>query len=89
MTRDEFVQARGPSWSRLQVILHKGAALRGKQSITPAEIKELSELYRALAGDLMRVQRDKLGSDLERQLHGRQIGFWIIIQISQFARCQS
>ena len=69
MNRDELVRARGESWKRLEYLVQEAQELRGAVGVTPAELKELSELYRALAGDLMRVQRDKLGSDLERQLH--------------------
>jgi uncharacterized membrane protein SpoIIM required for sporulation len=67
MTRQELVRARHDAWDRLRRLL--AARTQGALSKpAPAEIREISELYRSLAGDLMRVRRDKLGADLERQL---------------------
>jgi uncharacterized membrane protein SpoIIM required for sporulation len=69
VTRDELVRARGPAWRRLDALVADALKGRGAGRLAPSEIRELSELYRSLAGDLMRVRRDKLGADLERHLH--------------------
>ena len=77
MTRDELLRERGAAWQRLETLLGRttlvgsaGDRLRSFTStpLEPAEIREVSDLYRSLAGDLMRVRRDKLGGDLERHL---------------------
>lgn len=68
MTRDELFRSRQDSWSRLSFLLSRADSSRGVRRLAPAEIRELSELYRSLATDLMRVRRDKLGADLERHL---------------------
>jgi uncharacterized membrane protein SpoIIM required for sporulation len=77
MTRDELLRERGLAWQRLETLLGRttlvGSAGDRMRSFTstplePAEMREVSDLYRSLAGDLMRVRRDKLGGDLERHL---------------------
>lgn len=68
MTRDELVQARQKRWSRLSELLFEAERGRGAARLGPGGIAELAEIYRALAGDLMLVRRDKLGADLERHL---------------------
>lgn len=69
MTREELVNRRGTAWQRLGRLIDRASdATTGMRALPPAEISELSELYRSLAGDLMRVRRDKLGADLERHL---------------------
>jgi uncharacterized membrane protein SpoIIM required for sporulation len=68
MTREELVAARKAPWQRLSDLLQRTERARGARALPPAEIKELSELYRSLAADLMRVRRDKLGADLELHL---------------------
>jgi uncharacterized membrane protein SpoIIM required for sporulation len=68
VTRDELVRSRREAWERLRSILERVDGARGLRRIAPAEIRELSELYRSLAADLMGVRRDKLGADLERHL---------------------
>lgn len=70
MTRDELVRTRRAAWERLSGLLVRVDNLRGVRRLPPIEIRELSELYRSLAADLMRVRRDKLGADLERHLDG-------------------
>jgi len=70
MTRQELLQRRSESWGRLAALLRTGERARGAGQLSPGEIDEVSRLYRSLASDLMRVKRDKLGSDLERQLDG-------------------
>lgn len=70
MNREELVRDRGKSWKRLAELLRNTESTRGVRKLPPEEVREMSELYRSLAGDLMRVQRDKLGADLERHLHG-------------------
>lgn len=77
MTRDELLRDRGLAWQRLEQLLGRttlagsaGDRLRSFSAtpLEPLEMRELSELYRSLAADLMRVRRDKLGGDLERHL---------------------
>lgn len=70
MTRDELVRQRGPSWRRLQDLLLEAEQAAGAKRLGPEGIRDLAELYRSLASDLMRVRRDKLGADLERHLDG-------------------
>lgn len=69
-TREQLLQARRPSWQRLEGLLERAESLRGAGRLPPAEIAELGELYRALASDLMTARRDHLGADLERYLDG-------------------
>lgn len=69
-TRSELMQARQPSWRRLEALLGRAESLRGASRLRPGEIAELGELYRALASDLMTARRDRLGADLERYLDG-------------------
>lgn len=77
MTRDELLRERSAAWQRLEQLLGRttmlGSAGDRLRSFTatplePKEMREVSELYRSLAADLMRVRRDKLGGDLERHL---------------------
>jgi uncharacterized membrane protein SpoIIM required for sporulation len=68
VTRDELVKARKKRWDRLQELLYEAERGQGASRLGPAGISELAEIYRALAGDLMLVRRDKLGADLERHL---------------------
>ncbi|MFO0723546.1 MAG: stage II sporulation protein M [Myxococcota bacterium] len=68
MTREELVESRRVPWQRLADLLRETERARGLRALAPADIKEISELYRSLAADLMRVRRDKLGADLERYL---------------------
>ena len=50
------------------MLLGKSERSAGTKALVPTEMRDLAELYRSLAGDLMRVRRDKLGADLERYL---------------------
>lgn len=68
MTREELVKSRQKAWVRLADLLQRASAARGLRLLQPDEIQELSELYRSLAADLMRVRRDRLGADLEEHL---------------------
>lgn len=68
MNREELVRSRRDRWNELAKLLSKAEAVRGPQVLGPAGVKEMAELYRALAGDLMLVRREKLGADLERYL---------------------
>ncbi len=68
MTRDELVKSRKKRWDRLQELLQTAERSQGAARLGPDGIAELAEIYRALAGDLMLVRRDKLGADLERHL---------------------
>lgn len=68
MTREELVKAREKSWIRLAEALVLAEGAIGIRRLGPQGISELAQLYRGLAGDLMRVRRDKLGADLERHL---------------------
>lgn len=70
MTREELLRAREPEWRRLTDLLTVAERGSGKRGLAPGELDEVSQLYRSLAGDLMRVKRDQLGTDLERALHG-------------------
>src|SRR5262249_49172945 len=68
MTREELVRTRDKSWARLKEMLQLAESATGVKKLGPQGISELAQLYRALAGDLMRVRRDKLGADLEQHL---------------------
>jgi uncharacterized membrane protein SpoIIM required for sporulation len=68
VTRDELVKSRKKRWDRLLELLYQAERGMGPSRLGPAGISELAEIYRALAGDLMLVRRDKLGADLERYL---------------------
>ncbi len=68
MTREELVKSREKNWARLAESLAIAEAGLGVKKLGPQGIQELAQLYRSLAGDLMRVRRDKLGADLERYL---------------------
>jgi uncharacterized membrane protein SpoIIM required for sporulation len=68
MTREELVRARDKNWTRLSEVLALAEHPTGVRKLGPQGIQELAQLYRSLAGDLMRVRRDKLGADLERHL---------------------
>jgi uncharacterized membrane protein SpoIIM required for sporulation len=68
VTRDELVKSRKKRWDRMLELLYQAERALGMARLGPAGIAELAELYRALAGDLMLVRRDKLGADLERHL---------------------
>lgn len=68
MSREALVQAGRARWEALSGLLLRSSRARGAAALTAADLRELSELYRSLAGDLMRVRRDKLGADLERYL---------------------
>lgn len=68
MTREELVKLREKNWQRLAETLALAESGLGVKKLGPQGIQEMAQLYRALAGDLMRVRRDKLGADLERYL---------------------
>jgi uncharacterized membrane protein SpoIIM required for sporulation len=68
MTREELVRTRDKSWARLREMLALAESATGVKKLGPQGISELAQLYRGLAGDLMRVRRDKLGADLEQHL---------------------
>ncbi len=68
MTREALVQAGKKRWETLAALLRRATDARGMAALSAADMRELAELYRSLAGDLMRVRRDKLGADLERYL---------------------
>lgn len=68
MTREALVQGGKKRWESLAQLLKRSERARGAASLTAADVRELAELYRSLAADLMRVRRDKLGADLERYL---------------------
>lgn len=68
MTRDELVRTRQKRWARLSELLTEAERGYGTSRLGPDGISELAQIYRALAGDLMLVRRDKLGADLERHL---------------------
>jgi uncharacterized membrane protein SpoIIM required for sporulation len=68
MTREELVKLREKNWIRLAETLALAESGLGIKKLGPQGIQEMAQLYRALAGDLMRVRRDKLGADLERHL---------------------
>ncbi len=70
MKREQLVAARRPRWRQLESLLRVAEKPLGAPSLGPQGIQELASLYRALAGDLMRVRRDRLGADLERYLDG-------------------
>jgi uncharacterized membrane protein SpoIIM required for sporulation len=53
---------------RREALVRRADEVRGVRGLSPIELRELSELYRSLAGDLMTVRRDRLGVDLERNL---------------------
>lgn len=68
MNREELVRTRENSWKQLEALLRRAEGTAGIQRLGPQGISDLAELYRGLAGDLMRLRRDKLGADLERHL---------------------
>ena len=68
MTRDELVKRRRPSWQTLEQRVNASERIRGAHDMSPQDVSELAALYRGMAGDLMRVRRDRLGADLERYL---------------------
>jgi uncharacterized membrane protein SpoIIM required for sporulation len=68
MTREELVRQRDKHWARLKEVLALAESATGVKKLGPQGISELAQLYRGLAGDLMRVRRDKLGADLEQHL---------------------
>lgn len=68
MRREVLVGAREAAWTRLDALVRRADEVRGVRGLSPIELRELSELYRSLAGDLMTVRRDRLGVDLERNL---------------------
>lgn len=53
MTPDQFVQARQTDWRRLEQLLQ-----RAQHRLTPAEVTQLGQLYRAITSDLALAQRD-------------------------------
>lgn len=69
-TRQAIISERQPAWRRLEELVEKAEQVRGPRSLEPPEISELAAEYRALASDLMRVRRDRMGADLERHLDG-------------------
>lgn len=68
MTREELVRSRRKGWSRLAALVELADQPSGARRLGPEGVRELSELYRSLAADLMRARRDRLGADLERHL---------------------
>ncbi len=56
-----------PQWARLEQLLHQ-AEQQGIKSLSAAEIKQLSSLYRLTSADLARAQTRQLGSTLEDYL---------------------
>ncbi|MEM7676853.1 MAG: stage II sporulation protein M [Myxococcota bacterium] len=68
MNREELVDQRNQDWQRLEALVKKAERIRAMRAMAPTDISRLAELYRGMAGDLMRVRRDRLGADLERYL---------------------
>ena len=68
--RASLLEARRPDWNRLEALVTQAESLRGPARLGPEQLSELATQYRALASDLMRVRRDRLGPDLERHLDG-------------------
>lgn len=52
---NDFIKLREKDWKRLQDLLGKS---RGRSSLSAAEVRELSDLYRAVTSDLALAQRD-------------------------------
>ena len=61
MTRERLVSKRQQAWRTLEQRVKEAERLRGAQGLEPQAVSELAELYRGMAGDLMRVRRDRLG----------------------------
>ncbi len=68
MTREELLKKKGGRWKRLEILLARSEKARGLKALGPKGIRELAELYRSIAGDLMLIRRDRLGADLENHL---------------------
>lgn len=68
MSREALLRSRQATWTRLQELLRLAEGATGVRRLGPQGIAELAQLYRALASDLMRVRRDRLGADIERHL---------------------
>lgn len=68
--RAALVETRGAAWERLEALVERAEGMRGGAGLRPEELSELARSYRALASDLMRARRDRLGADLERHLDG-------------------
>ena len=55
MNKQSFLRNRKPSWERFESILEKAEA-PGRPKLTPGEVSEFSELFRALCYDLAQVR---------------------------------
>ena len=67
---EEFTARRRSDWQRLEDLLGRAGARGGPAGLSPAEVVELSGLYRRATGDLARAQRDWPGGQVELYLNG-------------------
>jgi uncharacterized membrane protein SpoIIM required for sporulation len=67
VNKPSFLQKREPAWQRFEVLLARAEASGSR--LTPEEVTELSELFRALCYDLAQVRSRDWGSSLESYLN--------------------
>jgi uncharacterized membrane protein SpoIIM required for sporulation len=68
MNKASFLREREPSWARFGSLLER-AEQPGRSRLSPTEVSEFSELFRALCYDLAQVRSRDWGSSLETYLN--------------------
>jgi uncharacterized membrane protein SpoIIM required for sporulation len=68
MNKQSFLRERSPWWKRFELLLGRAEA-PGRARLTPEEVSEFSELFRALCYDLAQVRSRDWSSSLERYLN--------------------
>jgi uncharacterized membrane protein SpoIIM required for sporulation len=68
MNKISFLRERKPVWERFDFLLAR-AESSGSPKLSPDEVSELSELFRALCYDLAQVRSHEWGSVLERYVN--------------------
>ncbi len=69
MNIQRWIGRREPSWQQLDQLLSR-IEKRGLKSLTAAEIRELSSLYRSVSADLARARTHHLGDAIVQDLQG-------------------
>lgn len=69
MNKQSFLRERERSWQRFETLLDRAEAPGSKPRLSPAEVSEFSELFRALCYDLAQVRSRDWGSSLETFLN--------------------
>lgn len=66
LNTNDFIALREKDWQRLQELLGR---TRGRSQLSAAEVRELGDLYRAVASDLALAQRDYAGQRVTAYLN--------------------